>query len=410
MLSSTFLIMDRLISTHFFDAAAGGDNLLWQHLFWFFGHPEVYIIFVPALGMVSAIIEAFTRRPVFGYAAMVLAMIATGLFGFGLWVHHMFATGLPRLGNSFFTAASMTIAIPSGIQIFCWIATLWHGRPRLATPLLFVLGFFFIFVMGGMTGVMVASVPFDLQVHDSFFVVAHFHYVLIGGAVFPLLGAVYFWFPKITGRMLSERAGKWNFWLLFVGFNLAFFPMHLLGLRGMPRRVYTYPGDVGWNDLNLLSSAGAFIMVAGFALFLGNFWTSLRRGRPAGDNPWGASTLEWATSSPPPPYNFADPPVVASRHPLWQAEPPGRAVGLADDFREVLTTTLPDAEPELRESSPAPSIWPLLAALATTALFVGSIYTAQAVIWGAIPVTIALVGWLWPRRRNDPEMRAAVRR
>jgi heme/copper-type cytochrome/quinol oxidase subunit 1 len=240
MLASTMLLMDRLVGTHFFNPAEGGDALLWQHLFWFFGHPEVYIIFMPALGIVSSIIVTFSRRQIFGYTAIVLSLVSTAFMGFGLWVHHMFATDVPQLGQSFFTAASMMIAIPSGVQIFCWIATLWAGRPRLQTPLLFVIGFFFVFVLGGLTGVMLAAVPLDLQVHDTFFVVAHFHYVLIGGAVFPLFGGLYYWFPKITGRMLSERVGIWNFWLLFVGSNLTFFPMHQLRLEGMPRRVYTY--------------------------------------------------------------------------------------------------------------------------------------------------------------------------
>src|SRR5919198_1887627 len=304
MVASSFLIMDRLVGTHFFNPAEGGDVLLWQHLFWFFGHPEVYITFIPALGMVSSIIGAFSRRRMFGYTAIVLSLIATGFIGFGLWVHHMFATDVPQLGQSFFTAASMMIAIPSGVQIFCWIATLWGGRPRLRVPLLFVLGFFFVFVVGGLTGVMLASVPFDLQVHDTFFVVAHLHYVLIGGAVFPLFGSIYYWFPKITGRLLSERLGTWNFWLLFIGFNLTFFPMHQLGLNGMPRRIYTYLPEMGWGNLNLLASLGAAIIAVSVVVFIGNALASLHHGQIASDNPWEAGTLEWATSSPPPPYNF----------------------------------------------------------------------------------------------------------
>jgi cytochrome c oxidase subunit 1 len=404
MLASTFLIMDRLIGTHFYNPAEGGDALLWQHLFWFFGHPEVYIILVPALGFVSSIVAAFARRPIFGYPANVLALVATGFLSFGLWVHHMFTTGLPHLGASFFSAASMLIAIPSGIQIFCWIATLWDGRPQFKTPLLFVLGFVFLFVLGGLTGVMVASVPLDAQLHDTYFVVAHFHYVLIGGAVFPLFGAFYYWFPKISGRMLSERAGRWNFWLFFIGFNLAFFPMHQLGLIGMPRRVYTYPAGLGWHELNLLASLGAGLIVASVALFLANVIWSRRYGEIAGADPWHAGTLEWATSSPPPPWNFRQIPVVSGREPLWQEPVPRRVVtGLRSDIRELLITGAVDAEPDHRGEVPSPSIWPFLAALATAGLFIGSIFTPWAVPIGAVPLFITLVGWFWPKRGADPE-------
>jgi cytochrome c oxidase subunit 1 len=401
MLASTSLIMDRLVGTHFFNPAEGGDVLLWQHLFWFFGHPEVYIIFIPALGMVSSIVATFARRPIFGYTAMVLALVATGFIGFGLWVHHMFATGLPQLGQSFFTASSMMIAIPSGVQIFCWIATLWGGRPQVKTPLLFVLGFVFIFVLGGLTGVMLASVSFDLQVHDTFFVVAHFHYVLIGGAVFPLFGGLYYWFPKITGRMLSERGGKWNFWLFFFGFNLTFFPMHLLGFQGMPRRIYTYQSELGWGDLNALASLGAVLLAISVLVFIGNVLRSRRHGKVAGDNPWDAGTLEWATSSPPPPYNFFRMPTVAGRETLWeQAADQPVVTGVRSDRREVLVTSLLDAEPDHREEFPEPSIWPLVAALTVTGLFLGSIFTPWAVPVGAVPVFVALVGWFWPKKRE----------
>src|SRR4051812_42549019 len=310
MMASTTLILDRLVGTHVYNPAEGGDAVLWQHLFWFFGHPEVYIIFLPATGMVSAIVVTFARRPLIGYLPVVLSLMATGFLSFGLWVHHMFVTGLPQLGASLFTASSMLIAIPSGLQIFCWLATLWDGRPVFRTPLLFVLGFIVIFVIGGLSGIMVASVPIDMQVHDTYFVVAHFHYVLVGGAVFPLIGAVYYWFPKITGRMLGEILGRWNFWLAFVGFNVGFFPMHILGLNGMPRRIYTYTADVGWDGLNMLSSTGAVIFAASFVLLLFNVIYSRYGGAPAGDNPWGASTLEWATTSPPPDYNFSRIPLV----------------------------------------------------------------------------------------------------
>jgi cytochrome c oxidase subunit 1 len=319
----------------------------------------------------------------------------------------MFATGLPQLGQSFFTVASMMIAIPSGTQIFCWIATLWGGKPVLKTPLLFVLGFFFIFVLGGMTGIMLAPVALDIQVHDTFFVVAHFHYVLIGGAVFPLFAGIYYWFPKITGRMMSEILGTWHFWLFFAGFNLTFFPMHILGLRGMPRRIYTYPPDMPWGELNALASCGAVLMTIATIIFLANAWQSLKRGRVAGNNPWNASTLEWATSSPPPDYNFLDLPTVASRDPLWD-DPPQRQVvsGLHEDVREVLVTRTHDAEPDHRTEFPEPSSWPFLAAVALSVLFIASIFTPWAVVWGAIPVTITLVGWFWPERK-PAELRRA---
>jgi cytochrome c oxidase subunit I+III len=398
---SSMLILDRLVSTQFFNPAEGGDALLWQHLFWFFGHPEVYIIFIPATGMISAIIVPFTRRAIVGYTAVVLALIATAFAGFGLWVHHMFTVGLPKLGQSFFTAASMLIAIPSGTQIFCWIATVWTGRPRLTTPMLFLLGFVFTFVLGGLTGVMQASVPLDMQVHDTHFVVAHFHYVLIGGAVFPLFGAFYYWFPKAYGRVLSENLGQWNFAVMFLGFNLTFFPLHILGLHGMPRRVYTYSADTGWADLNLLASLGAVVLTAGVVLFLFNVITSLRRPIDSPDNPWGAEGLEWATSSPPPPYNFADLPVVRGRYALWTPGETTVVTGLRHDKPMTLVTHVLDAQPDHKMEMPQPTIWPLLSALAVTGLFIGSIFTPWAVVWGLIPTFIALVGWFWPKKGDE---------
>jgi cytochrome c oxidase subunit I+III len=402
--ATQFLAMDRLIATHFFNPAEGGDAVLWQHLFWFFGHPEVYIIFVPALGFVSSIVATFTRRPVFGYPVMVLSMIATGFLGFGLWVHHMFATGLPQLGESFFTGASMMIAIPSGIQIFCWIATIWSGRPRFTVPFLFVLGFVVLFIIGGFTGVMIASVPFDQQVHDSYFIVAHFHYVLIGGAVFPLFGAFYYWFPKVTGRMLSERLGRWNFWLFFIGMNVTFFPMHQLGFEGMPRRVYTYLPETGWGDLNLLATIGAVTIAASMLIFVINVARSYRGGLPAGDDPWGGETLEWATTSPPPHYNFEYPPVIESRSPLWDAAGEMPVVtGLRTDVRDTLVTTLLDAEPDSKHRHPNPSIWPLVTAIATTILFVTLIFTPWGAVIGTPLFLLALLGWGWPRGREKRE-------
>jgi cytochrome c oxidase subunit 1 len=404
MVASTSLILDRLVGTHLFNPAEGGDVLLWQHLFWFFGHPEVYIIFLPAVGMVSTMVATFARRPVFGYLGLVIALISTGVLAFGLWVHHMFVVGLPRLGESFFTASSMAIAVPAGVQIFCWLATLWDGRPVFKTPLLFVIGFIITFVIGGLTGVMVASVPFDTQVHDTYFVVAHFHYVLIGGAVFPLLGAVYYWFPKITGRMMSDQLGHWAFGLIFVGFNLTFFPMHILGLEGMPRRVYTYQPEMPWGGLNMFVSLSAVVLAAGFLIFFIDVFRSARSGSLAGPNPWDASTLEWAISSPPPSYNFRRMPVVDSRDPLWETpdELPV-ASGLRLDRRELIVSTVVEAVAEARESSPRNSIWPLWAAIATAIMLIWSIFTPWAVVWGSIPVAIALIGWFWPKGTPEDE-------
>ncbi len=402
MLASTALILDRLVNTHFFDVERGGDALLWQHLFWFFGHPEVYIIFLPATGVVSTIVSTFSRRPLFGYLPVVLSLVSTAFMGFGLWVHHMFATGLPQLGESFFTAASMMIAVPTGVQIFCWLATLWSGRPEVKTPLLWVLGFFVIFICGGLTGVMLAAVPLNTQLHDTFFVVAHFHYVLIGGAIFPLFGALYYWFPKMTGRALDETAGRWVFGLMFAGFNLTFFPMHVLGLRGMPRRVYTYPAGLGWDQLNLLASVGAVLMALAILLFLADAIRSARLGWICGDNPWGAGTLEWAVSSPPPAGNFVRSPTVGGREPLWN-DPPDQpvVVGLRDDVRDVLVTFVLDAEPDHRVRFPSPTVWPFLTAIATTILFVWSIFSPWGVVYGAIPVFLAACRWFWPKSASE---------
>jgi len=316
----------------------------------------------------------------------------------------MFATPLPQLGESFFTAASMIIAIPTGIQIFCWIATIWTGRPQFHTPFLFVLGFFALFVMGGVTGVMLASVPFDLQVHDTYFVVAHFHYVLLGGAVTPLFGVFYYWFPKLHGRMLSERMGKWHFWLWFIGMNMTFFPMHILGLMGMPRRVYTYLEPMGWGTLNLTSSIGAVIIVASGLVFLANVIQSWSGGVAALPNPWGADTLEWATASPPPSYGFLHIPVVRSRAPLWHEQLEWPVVtGLRTDRKEILVTTMMDADADHRFEDPGPSIWPLLTALAVGVFFIWLVFSPWAFIYGTVLVFAALAGWSWPRREPGRE-------
>jgi cytochrome c oxidase subunit I len=404
MIGSSFLLSDRTIATHFVNPAEGGDPLLYQHIFWFFGHPEVYIIFIPALGFVSAIVVAHARREIFGYPAMVLSQVANGFIAFGLWVHHMFATGLPRIGEAYFTASSMMIAITSGVQIFCWIATLWTGRLRLSTAMHFVYGFIAIFVLGGLTGVMLASVPLDLQVHDTFFVVAHFHYVLIGGALFPLFGAFFHWFPKMTGRMMNESAGKLCFWVLLVGFNLTFFPMHILGLHGMPRRVYTYPPEMGWGPLNQLATIGAFIIALGGIIFIANVLWSRRNGAVAGNNPWDADSLEWAAASPPENYNFEYLPVVTGRAPLWvHREDRTFVTGVRNDRREVLVTTLMDAEPRHRYVLPSSSIWPFLTAVAVTIGFTGSVFNPWYIITGSILTGIGLLGWFWPRRPLELE-------
>jgi cytochrome c oxidase subunit 1/cytochrome c oxidase subunit I+III len=405
MLGSSMLAADRLLNTRFFDLSAGGDALLWQHMFWFFGHPEVYIIFVPALGILSSLLTTFTRRQIFGYPALVVSLVATGFLGFGVWVHHMFATGIPQLGSSFFTASSIVIVLPTGVQFFCWIATLWGSTIVRTTAMLFALGFFAVFLIGGMTGVMLASVPINVQVHDTFFVVAHLHYVLIGGSVFPVLGGVYYWYPKWTGRLLSERLGRWNFWLFFVGFNTTFFPLHILGLMGMPRRIYTYSSERGWDALNMLASLGSGVLALAVLLLIVNLLVSRRRGVIAGANPWQADTLEWATSSPPPSYSFAELPTVNSRHPLWtKAQRQPVVYGVRPDRRELLVTLAVDAEPDHRTELPGPTLWPLVAAIATGATFIGAIYTAWALVWGAAALALSLIGWYWPSRPHAEDL------
>jgi cytochrome c oxidase subunit I len=394
--SSVMILNDRTIATHFINPAEGGDPLLYQHVFWFFGHPEVYIIFIPALGMVSAMTETFSRRRIFGYPAVVLSLVANGFISFGLWVHHMFATGLPQVGEAYFTAASMMIAVTSGVQIFCWLATMWSGRLRLTAAMHFVLGFIFIFVLGGLTGVMLASIPLNLQVHDTFFVVAHFHYVLIGGALFPLFGGFHYWFPKLTGRLIDEKLGKITFWLLFVGFNLTFFPMHILGLFGMTRRIYTYPAGLGWGPGNLIATAGAVIIAIGGMVFLANVFSSRKMGQRAGENPWNGSTLEWAAASPPERYNFLNLPGIGSRFPLWTGHI-SAVTGMRNDRREVLVTSTMDAEPQHRTVLPRSSIWPMLTALGFAIGLAISIYRFSGYFVAAFLGGIGLIGWFWPR-------------
>jgi cytochrome c oxidase subunit 1 len=317
----------------------------------------------------------------------------------------MFATGLPRVGYSFYTAASMTVSIPTALQIFCWLATMWDGRPRFQVPMLYVVGFIITFVIGGLSGVIIAAVPLDLEVHDTYFIVAHFHYVLIGGAVFPLLGILTYWFPKITGRMMSETLGKISFWLVFLGFQLAFFPMHFSGLLGMPRRVYTYPAGLGLELPNLLSTIGAFVVALAVAIFVVNGLVSLYRGALAPPDPWGGSSLEWATASPPAPYNFAHVPLVDSKTPMWDLDGEFPVVtGLRVDEKETLLTTVVTATPDLREPIPYPSLWPFIAAVAVGIVFVASIFSPWAIAFGIVPCGIAFAAWFWPKElKREPE-------
>jgi cytochrome c oxidase subunit I+III len=366
IVATLLLELERAFGWPFFDATRGGDALLWQHLFWFFGHPEVYIIFLPAAGMVSMIVPAMTRAPLAGSRYVILALTATGFLSFGLWVHHMFATGIPALSLSFFEAASMAVAVPAGIQVFAWIATFARGKLKLATPALFILGFFFTFVLGGLTGVMVAAVPFDWQAHDTYFVVAHLHYVLIGGMVFPLFAAFYYWMPYVSRNALSERVGRWVFWLAFGGFNIAFFPMHITGLLGMPRRVYTYPAGLGWDALNLVSTAGAFMIALGVALFIFDF---ARRFRPSSEenagNVWDAGTLEWLPNGD---YANRSIPIVESAYPLWDQPRLAELVnagayylpGSATGKREALITAPLDGAPQYVLQMPPPGWAPFL--------------------------------------------------
>jgi cytochrome c oxidase subunit I+III len=406
---TALLELERAFNMPFFIAEKGGDPLLWQHLFWFFGHPEVYIIFLPAAGMVSMIIPAMTGVPLVGYRLVVLAVVATGFLSFGLWVHHMFATGIPQLSLSFASAASMAVSVPTGIQVFAWIATIAAAvrlRP-LKVPMLFILGFFFIFVLGGLTGVMVAVIPFDLQAHDSYFIVAHLHYVLFGGMVFPLFAAFYYWAPFASSRALSNRLGRWVFWLMFIGFNVGFFPMHFTGLAGMPRRVYTYADSYGWGFLNMVSTVGAYMIAAGVLVFLVDLIRSFRPtgGKNAG-NVWHAGTLEWL------PNNLYGPrsvPLVHSREPLWDQP------GLPDDVdagrhylpnaptgrRSTLVTSAFEARPDYVLELPGPSWLPLFAALGTAGFFLLLTFKREGLAAACGVLAVAMIWrWLWNADAN----------
>ncbi|EQB05885.1 cytochrome c oxidase subunit I [Sphingobium baderi] len=400
------LWLDRRFGTHFFGGMGDGQPLLWQHLFWLFGHPWVYAVVLPAMGMVSDGLPVFCRRPLAGYTLVALGTVATMILGFGVWVHHMFATGLPALSLAFFSGASFAITFPSMIALVAWVATIWLGRPVITTAFLFFASTILLFVIGGVSGIMTASVPVDLQLTDTYFIVAHLHYTLIGINLFPVVGATFFWFPKMTGRLMDERLGRWTFWIMFAGFNIAFLPMHLTGLLGMPRRIYTYPAHMGWDTLNLVTTLGSFILASGVLLFFINVARSWRGGAEAGPDPWGGPTLEWTVPSPPPPYNFAVIPTIASRHPLWEeALDEERARSsltrgmMLDEGKETIATTPMDAEPERLVKMPGDSYAPFALTLASLLLIVSLLFQQR--VAGTIALAAAgaaLLFWLWPRR------------
>jgi cytochrome c oxidase subunit I+III len=405
---TALLELERAFDWPFFIVERGGDPLLWQHLFWFFGHPEVYIIFLPAAGMVSTMIPTIAGSPLVGRRAVIAALVGVGVFSFGLWAHHMFTAGLGVLEASLVSAASMAVAVPTAIQVFAWICTLWKGQVQRGAPTLFLLGFMFVFVLGGLTGVMVAVLPFDWQVHDTYFIVAHLHYVLIGGMVFPVFAALYYWIPLINGNRMSETLARWVFWLMFGGFNVAFFPMHVTGLLGMPRRVYTYAPDLGWNGLNLLSTVGAFVFAAGVLLFAVDAARTLRRRERAVGNPWNAATLEWLPSED---YGNRSIARVASTNPLWDQPTLSREVEQGAHYlpqtatgrRETIATSAVGAHPRYLLVLPGDSWLPLLAAAGTAAFFLLLTMKLNLLAWacGATAI-VATLAWLWQSDREVP--------
>jgi cytochrome c oxidase subunit 1/cytochrome c oxidase subunit I+III len=399
--AALFLELDRQLGFHFYDASHGGDPLLWQQLFWIFGHPEVYIIILPAFGIATSIIPTFVHRKMVFYPLVALAEILVAFMGFGVWAHHMFTVGYATVTYVYFAAASLIITIPSAIQIFSWIATIVTGTPDFKTPMLFIIGFIVYFILGGLSGITLAAIPFDQQVHDSYYVVAHFHMVIFGAAVYPILGGMFFWFPKVTGRMYNERAGKVGFWLTFVGTFVTFFPMHIVGILGMPRRNYTYPAHMGWTALNLIETIGAFLLAGGLVLIVANLAWSLRRGERVGNDPWHGDTLEWSTSSPPPPYNYAVIPTVTSPYPMWDdadrdrdTERLDRGEGVLSEGHLTPATSVQDALADEVLAMPASSIWPPLCALALFGIFIMLLIAHYwiAVAFGLVE-GLTILGW-----------------
>jgi cytochrome c oxidase subunit 1 len=393
------LMFDRLFGANFFVSAAGANPLLWQHLFWVFGHPEVYILILPAMGIISEVVPTFSKKPLFGYPVVVLSGVIIGFMGWMVWSHHMFTVGLGPVANSVFALTTMAIAVPTGVKIFSWMGTMWKGSLEFKSPMLFAIGFIFMFIIGGLSGVMHSSAASDAQQQDTYFIVAHLHYVLFGGSIFALFAGIYYWWPKIFGRLLDERIGKLNFWIMFIGFNLTFFPMHFLGLDGMPRRIYTYNPEMGWDLWNAVSSAGSVLIAASILVFIANVIWTIKQGEVAGADPWDARTLEWSIPSPPPEYNFEQIPTVHGRDPFWEQKRQGvRAVPVAGGSGE---------EGEHSIHLPQPSYWPLLASMGLLTAAYGLLYSASKIglAVAVIGVAIAMVSvYAWSFEPvNEPD-------
>ena len=403
---------DRQFGSTFFQATNGGDPVLWQHLFWLFGHPEVYILILPAMGIVSEVIPTFSRKPLFGYSAVVFAGAAIAFLGFGVWAHHMFASGISPVAQAAFGLATMTIAVPTGIKIFNWLGTIWLGKIKFTTPMLFSIGFVAMFVIGGLSGVTHAVVPSDWQQTDTYYIVAHFHYVLFGGAIFGLFSGLYYWYPKLRGRMMNERLGKLHFWLMLIGMNLTFAPMHWLGLQGMVRRTWKYPEEAGLQTWNQVETVGAFIIALSILVFMYNWWRSKTHGEPSGLDPWDARTIEWMTPNPTPEYNFAVPPVVESLDDFWRRkyaeDEEGRAVRRPEADQVIAELEEIGNNPPQPIHLPNPSYFPFLVGLGITIISYGIIYHTTAwgkalIVGGTLLTMASFIGWGIEPLEDEPE-------